>query len=71
MNLERAGLLETRRGVGTFVVARPERVLPTPADRRGDLAAIVRRLLNEAAARGFTPDDVARQIRDISGKRGG
>jgi GntR family transcriptional regulator len=70
-NLERAGLLETRRGVGTFVVAHPDRAMPRAADRRTVLGAIVRRLLNEAASRGFTPDEVVRQIKEVSGSRGG
>ena len=66
-DLERAGLLETRRGVGTFVAASP----PSVSQRRGrdtDLRAIVQRCFDEAAARGFTHDDVIRQMKAMAGK---
>ena len=69
-DLERAGLLETRRGVGTFVSASP----PAMSQRRGrdgDLRAIVQRCFDEAAARGFTHDDVVRQMKTMAGKQGG
>lgn len=68
--LERAGLLETRRGVGTFVAA----TQPPAGQRRGrdpELKAIVQRCLDEAAARGFTSDDVARQVKSLTSKQGG
>ena len=67
--LERAGVLETRRGVGTFVSG----TQPPAAQRRGrdpELKAIVQRCLDEAAARGFTSDDVARQIKNLTGQGG-
>jgi GntR family transcriptional regulator len=55
--LERAGVLETRRGVGSFVSATPEQARsPREHDRR--LRAFVTRLLADAAANGFTIDDV-------------
>jgi GntR family transcriptional regulator len=69
LDLERAGVLETRRGIGTFVAA-----TPPPAPRRGrdaDLRAIVQRALDEAAARGFTSDDFVRQAKSLAGKQGG
>jgi GntR family transcriptional regulator len=55
--LERAGILETRRGVGSFVAA-------TRADARSAdetarrLDAFVTRVLADAAAAGFAPDDL-------------
>jgi GntR family transcriptional regulator len=68
--LERAGVLETRRGVGTFVAE----TQPSAGPRRGrepELKALVQRCLDEAAARGFTSDDVARQVKSLTGKQGG
>jgi GntR family transcriptional regulator len=70
-HLERLGILETRRGIGTFVAA----VQPGPPAKRGprdpELRAIVRRLVDEAAARGFSIDDIARQLDELSGPKGG
>jgi len=68
--LERAGVLETRRGVGTFVAASQ----PQGGQRRGrdpELRAIVQRCLDEAAARGFTGEEVARQMKVMATKQGG
>ena len=68
--LERAGIVETRRGVGTFVAATP----PAGAKRRTnlpELRAVVRRCLDEAAARGFSAEDVVRQIEQLSNSQGG
>ena len=71
VDLERAGVLETRRGVGTFVSPEPALVAPKSGRRDPELAAIVRRCLDEAAARGFTADDVVRQITQVAAKQGG
>lgn len=55
--LERAGVLETRRGVGSFVTATPERARsPREHDRR--LRAFVTRVLADADAAGFSMDEV-------------
>ena len=55
--LERAGVLETRRGVGSFVSATRAQARPRrERDRR--LSAFVTRLLADADAEGFTSDDV-------------
>jgi len=54
--LERAGMLETRRGVGTFVAARTE----SPREdslRRTELDRLIRRFLAELSTQGFTMDD--------------
>jgi GntR family transcriptional regulator len=70
VELERAGILETQRGVGTFVA----KILPSGAPRRGpesELQAIVARCLDEAAAKGFTVADVVRRLKDIAGSEGG
>jgi GntR family transcriptional regulator len=55
--LERGGVLETRRGVGSFVSATPGRArTPREHDRR--LRAFVTRVLADADAAGFTLEDV-------------
>lgn len=55
--LERAGILETRRGVGTFVIAPPEKAHP-PKQHERRLRSFITRLLADAAAAGFTLDDL-------------
>ena len=60
--LERAGVLETRRGVGSFVSATRAQARPRrERDRR--LNAFVTRLLADAEAEGFTSDDVLAALR--------
>jgi GntR family transcriptional regulator len=69
LDLERSGVLETRRGVGTFVSG----AQPSPGSRREretELRALVRRALDEAAALGFSSDDVSRQLRQLSSTDG-
>jgi GntR family transcriptional regulator len=59
--LERAGVLETRRGVGTFVAART----PGPQEdalRRSELNRLVDRFLAELSHHGFHVDDVMPEI---------
>jgi GntR family transcriptional regulator len=55
--LERAGVLETRRGVGSFVSATPEKAR-TPRERERRLRAFVTRVLADAEAAGFGIHDV-------------
>ena len=55
--LERAGILETRRGVGTFVTATPAQAHP-PKQHEKRLRAFVTRLLADATAAGFTLEDL-------------
>ena len=55
--LERAGILETRRGVGTFVTATPAKAHP-PKQHERRLRAFVTRLLADASTAGFTLDDL-------------
>jgi len=59
--LERSGLLETRRGVGTFVSARH---LSTshPEDHKTHLTELIDRFLEEAGAMGFSLDDLLDQL---------
>ena len=61
VDLERAGVVETRRGVGTFVAARPP--APPRRGREAELKRLIERWLAEAAARGFTTEDVVRQLK--------
>lgn len=68
--LERGGVVETRRGVGTFVAAKP----PAAGPRRGrdtELRALVQRCLDEAAAKGFSHEEVARQLKTLAEGQGG
>jgi GntR family transcriptional regulator len=54
--LERAGMLETRRGVGTFVAARSE----SPQEeslRRTELIRLVERFLADLSSHGFRVED--------------
>ncbi len=55
--LERAGILETRRGVGTFVTATPTKAHP-PKQHEKRLRTFVTRLLADATAAGFTLEDL-------------
>jgi GntR family transcriptional regulator len=57
--LERSGLLATRRGVGTFIQPLGSQVANLP-DRKRQLAILADRFLSEAAALGFSaPDAIA------------
>ena len=55
--LERAGVIETRRGVGSFVCGTAARAHP-PREHDRRLRAFVTRVLSDADAAGFTIDDV-------------
>lgn len=55
--LERAGVIETRRGVGSFVNATPVQAR-SPREHERRLRAFVTRVLADADAAGFTIDDV-------------
>lgn len=55
--LERAGVIETKRGVGSFVSATPAQAHP-PREQARRLRAFATRVLADADAAGFTVDDV-------------
>jgi GntR family transcriptional regulator len=61
--LERDGILETQRGVGTFV-----RDAPAPqaarAHRERELRALIQRFIGDAALLGFTLPELISQLRD-------
>src|ERR1700759_5566755 len=69
--LERAGVLETRRGVGTFIRGASGRG-PAAPDGERSLAALADRFLADAAALGFSPDEAIQflTVRWIDTKRG-
>jgi GntR family transcriptional regulator len=61
--LERDGILETRRGVGTFV-----REMSTPqvarSHRERELRELIRRFVGDAALLGFTLPELINQLRN-------
>jgi GntR family transcriptional regulator len=60
--LERAGVIETKRGVGSFISATPARAHP-PRDHERRLRVFVTRVLADVAAAGFSIDDVVAALR--------
>ena len=59
--LERTGILETRRGVGTFVSAR-QFAISHREEHEKHLDELVDRFLEEAGAMGFSTDEVLDQL---------
>src|SRR6185295_2855035 len=55
--LERAGVLETRRGVGSFISATPAQARP-PREHERRRRAFVTRMLADADAAGFTVEEI-------------
>jgi GntR family transcriptional regulator len=64
--LERSGVIETRRGVGSFIAASPERAQP-PVERDRQLRAFMTRVLADAAAAGFTAEDLVAELASRNG----
>jgi GntR family transcriptional regulator len=60
--LERAGAIETRRGVGSFVTATAQKARP-PKEHDKRLRAFVTRLLAEAGTAGFSVHEVVEGLR--------
>src|SRR5262245_53387899 len=59
--LERAGVLETRRGVGSFIKATAHEARPRDEHARR-LKAFITHVLGEAALKGFTLEDVIDEL---------
>ena len=59
--LERAGVLETRRGVGSFVRATAVEARPA-AEHQRRLRAFTTRVVADAAAHGFTLRELTQQL---------
>jgi len=67
--LERTGVLETRRGVGTFVHERPAEVSLNRRDREKHLRTLADRFIAETHSRGFSLDDVVEHLETRRRKR--
>jgi GntR family transcriptional regulator len=61
--LERAGVIETRRGVGSFVCGTAARAHP-PREHDRRLRAFITRILADADAAGFTLEDVTQALEE-------
>lgn len=60
--LERSGVLETRRGVGTFVQERPSDAASSRRDRERHLRELADHFIAETHSRGFTLDDLIEHL---------
>lgn len=61
VDLERAGVLETRRGVGSFVRATAAEARPA-AEHQRRLRSLATRIAADAAAHGFTLRELVQQL---------
>jgi len=66
--LERAGVIETKRGVGSFINSTPAQAHP-PREHERRLRVFATRVLADADAAGFTVDDVIAALR--ANRKGG
>ena len=66
--LERAGVVETRRGVGTFIKERPVDVLST-GERERKLSSLIDRFLDEVATLGISFDEAIARLRNHCDER--
>lgn len=64
--LERGGVIETKRGVGSFISGTPSRAHP-PREHDRRLRAFVTRVLAEAGAAGLTIEEVIGALRAHKG----
>ncbi len=67
--LERVGVVETRRGVGTFVSERPEEASLGRRDREKHLRELADHFIAETGSRGFSLDDVIEHLHSRRKKR--
>src|ERR1041385_4580057 len=66
-DLERAGVLETKRGVGSFIAATRAEARPAQ-DTAKRLRALILKILSDAERNGFTLDDVVHAIEQYKKK---
>jgi len=64
--LEQAGVIETRRGVGSFISSTTDEARP-PREHERRLRAFVTRVLADADAAGFTLDEITAALREHRG----
>src|SRR5919198_4433931 len=62
-SLERAGVIETKRGVGSFISATPAQAHP-PREHERRLRAFATRVLADADAAGFTVDELLGALKE-------
>ncbi|HKP36600.1 MAG TPA: GntR family transcriptional regulator [Pyrinomonadaceae bacterium] len=67
--LERSGVLQTRRGVGTFVHERPAELAFSRRDRDRNLRELADHFIAETHTRGFTLDEVIEHLDSRRRKR--
>ena len=66
--LERAGVLSTQQGTGTFVSEQARVALPE-GERQAKLAGLCGEFLAQAACYGFTPEEVIGAIQTLTDQR--
>jgi GntR family transcriptional regulator len=69
MELERSGLVETRRGVGTFVKGMPPQAIRR-SDQERALRSLSDRFVQEAAAQGFSFEELLTHLQGQLNKGG-
>ena len=68
--LERAGVVATQRGIGTFVRDNPSSTAPTTRrDRERELRPLVDRLLADASAFGITLTEIVQYIDTLAARQ--
>ena len=66
--LEKSGVLQTRRGVGTFVLERPAEVAFNRRDRERHLRELADHFIAETHSRGYSIDEVIEHLEKRKGK---
>ena len=67
--LEKSGVLQTRRGVGTFVHDRPAEVAQSRRDRERHLRELTDHFIAETHSRGFSIDEVIEHLESRKKRR--